>query len=51
MNISNYVTKIYDIIEPEDINNFNDLYVVQEYMEADLKKIIKSKITLTELHV
>ena len=46
-----FVTKILDIIEPTDINNFNDIYVVQEYVDADLKKVIKSSLTLTELHV
>mgnify|MGYP001546741036 FL=1 len=48
---TNYVTKIHDIIEPADMNNFKDIYVVQEYVDADLKKVIKSSLTLTELHV
>ena len=48
---SNFVTKILDIIEPDDLNNFKDIYVVQEYVDADLKKVIKSSLTLTELHV
>ena len=46
-----FVTKILDIIETEDMNNFKDIYVVQEYVDADLKKVIKSSLTLTELHV
>ena len=48
---SSFVTKILDIIEPDDLNNFKDIYVVQEYVDADLKKVIKSSLTLTELHV
>lgn len=48
---TNYVTKILDIIEPTDMNNYKDIYVVQEYVDADLKKVIKSSLTLTELHV
>ena len=51
MNASSYVTKILDIITPKDLNTFNDMYVVQEFVEADLKKVIKSQLTLTELHV
>lgn len=51
LNDSPYVTKLLDIIEPHDINNFKDIYLVLEYMDADLKKVIKSSLVLTELHV
>lgn len=50
-NDSPYVTKLLDIIEPRDINNVKDVYLVLEFMEADLKKLIKSELTLSELHV
>lgn len=43
-NDSPYVTKLLDIIEPSDTSNFKDLYLVLEYMEADLKKLLKSEI-------
>ncbi|CDW81928.1 mapk-related kinase [Stylonychia lemnae] len=46
-----YITRLLDIIEPRDINNFKDVYLVVEFMSADLKKIIKSDISLTEDHV
>lgn len=39
---SPFITKILDIIEPTQLNNFRDLYFVMEYVESDLKKIIKS---------
>jgi serine/threonine protein kinase len=39
---SPFITKILDIIEPQQLNNFRDLYFVMEYVESDLKKIIKS---------
>ena len=48
---NDYVIKLLDIIEPPNISKFRDLYVVLEYMEADLKKVIKSKLILTELHI
>lgn len=51
MNSSNFVTQLLDIIEPRDLANFKDLYIVEEYVEADLKKVIKSSLTLTELHI
>lgn len=51
LNDSPYVTKLLDIIEPPDITAFNDIYLVLEYMDADLKKVLKSSLLLTELHV
>ncbi len=51
LNDSPYVTKLLDIIEPSDVFNFKDVYLVLEYMDADLKKVIKSSLLLTELHV
>jgi hypothetical protein len=44
MRISKYVTQILDIIEPTDRDSFKHLYVVLEYMNADLKKVMKSTI-------
>jgi|LauGreDrversion4_2_1035121.scaffolds.fasta_scaffold1170373_2 mitogen-activated protein kinase 1/3 len=46
-----FVTKILDIIEPQSISHYRDLYFVMEYVESDLKKIIKSSLILSELHV
>lgn len=51
LNDSPFITKILDIIEPESNNNFRDLYFVMEYVQSDLKKIIKSELMLSELHV
>ena len=42
LNDSPYVTKLLDIIEPRDLNNLKDVYLVLEYMDADLKKVMKS---------
>lgn len=46
-----FVTKILDIIEPPSLSHFRDLYFVMEYVESDLKKVIKSSLLLSELHV
>lgn len=51
MNSSNFVTKLLDIIEPKNPQDFKDLYIVQEYVDADLKKVLKSSLTLSELHI
>lgn len=46
-----YIVDLIDIIEPKDPSNFDILYVVMEYAESDLKKIIKSSIHLQLLHI
>lgn len=51
MKTSKYVTKILDIIEPKNKKEYKDLYVVLEYVDADLKKVLKSSLTLTDLHI
>lgn len=51
MNGSSYVTKLLDIVEPKNIRDFKDLYIVLDFIDADLKKVLKSSLTLTELHI
>jgi mitogen-activated protein kinase 1/3 len=46
MNQSNYITKILDIIEPKNLANFKNIYVVLEYVDTDLRKVLKSSIKL-----
>ena len=43
--------KLYDILEPEDPVNFNDLYLVFEAAPSDLRKVIRSNFFLTERHI
>jgi mitogen-activated protein kinase 1/3 len=50
MNNKNIV-KLYDILEPSDPKNFKSLYLVLEYAQSDLKKLLKSTMFLTELHI
>jgi mitogen-activated protein kinase 1/3 len=45
------VVKIIEILEPKDPFNFHTIYVVMEYMESDLKKIIRSPIHLELVHI
>lgn len=45
------IAKILDIILLEDPSNFNTLYLVFEYVESDLRKVMRSEYFLTERHV
>ena len=47
---SPFVVKIIDIIAPS-VKNFNKIYIVFEYSQADLKKLIKSSSHLNEEQV
>lgn len=46
-----YVVELFDVIEPLDKDGFDTLYIVLEYAESDLKKVIKSAIHLQLLHI
>ena len=46
-----FVVDLIEILQPDDPDTFNTIYVVMEYAESDLKKIIKSNIHLELLHI
>lgn len=45
------IIRMLDIIPPRDLVHFNDLYIVMEFMDTDLSKIINSTQFLTTLHI
>lgn len=45
------VVKLLDILVPEDPSNFDDLYLVFDFMQTDLHKIITSKQDLSPDHI
>ena len=45
------VVELIEICLPKDPDNFTTIYVVMEFAESDLKKILKSTITLEMLHI
>mmetsp|Transcript_33031 Transcript_33031/g.80268 ORF Transcript_33031/g.80268 Transcript_33031/m.80268 type:complete len:395 (+) Transcript_33031:166-1350(+) len=45
------VCGLYDLIDPPSRSNFEDVYMVLEYMETDLHKIIYSKNKLSDDHI
>ena len=46
-----FVVELFDLIEPEDHDNFDTVYVVLSLSESDLKKVIKSAIFLEHKHI
>lgn len=45
------IIKIYDILPPTDINNFNFLFIVLEYLPLDLKKLSSKSNFLEDEHI
>ena len=46
-----FVVELIELLMPQNPDTFDTLYVVMEYAESDLKKIIKSNINLEMLHI
>jgi mitogen-activated protein kinase 1/3 len=46
-----FLIELVEILQPKSPQSFETLYVVMEYAESDLKKIIKSNIQLELLHI
>eukprot|EP00831_Metopus_contortus_P035630 TRINITY_DN2836_c0_g1_i1.p1 TRINITY_DN2836_c0_g1~~TRINITY_DN2836_c0_g1_i1.p1 ORF type:complete len:258 (+),score=40.44 TRINITY_DN2836_c0_g1_i1:193-966(+) len=45
------VVKLYEILEPKDTRKFNCIYLVMEYAQSDIKKLVKSAIHLQFIHI
>jgi mitogen-activated protein kinase 1/3 len=46
-----YVVQIYDIVAPSSITSFDELYIAMEICDSDLKKLCRTDVTLTPLHI
>lgn len=46
-----HVVDILDIIAPQDIAKFDELYVVLEIADSDFRKLFRTPVYLTELHI
>jgi mitogen-activated protein kinase 1/3 len=46
-----YIVNIVEIIKPENYKSFNEIYVVLEYAQSDLKKLLKSPYHLEMNHI
>jgi mitogen-activated protein kinase 1/3 len=45
------VVKIKSIIMPKDLANFNELFIVMDYAQSNIEKLLKSPISLKKDHV
>jgi mitogen-activated protein kinase 1/3 len=45
------VVKVHDIVVPSDVRTFNELYIVLEICDTDSKKLIRTDVTLSMLHI
>ena len=45
------VVELIEILEPKDPETFSSLYIVLEFAESDLKKILKSSLSLEIMHI
>ena len=46
-----FVVDLFDMLEPNDPESFDTIYVVLSMSESDLKKLIKSAIYLEQKHI
>ena len=46
-----YIIRLYDIVEPRNLDHFSDLYLVLQLADSDLKKVLKSALFLTPKHI
>eukprot|EP00826_Nyctotherus_ovalis_P018923 TRINITY_DN1574_c0_g4_i2.p1 TRINITY_DN1574_c0_g4~~TRINITY_DN1574_c0_g4_i2.p1 ORF type:complete len:478 (+),score=162.02 TRINITY_DN1574_c0_g4_i2:240-1673(+) len=45
------VVRLYEILEPKNPLTFNSIYLVMEYAQSDIKKLVKSAIHLQRAHI
>jgi len=45
------VVELIDVCQPQDMQNFTTIYVVMEFAESDLKKLLKSSMNLEIIHI
>jgi len=46
-----HIVAIYDIPTPASMDSFEELYIVMEICDSDLKKLCRTDVTLTPLHI
>jgi len=46
-----HIVQIYDIVAPSNMETFDELYMVMEICDSDLKKLCRTDVTLSLLHV
>mmetsp|Transcript_9963 Transcript_9963/g.21911 ORF Transcript_9963/g.21911 Transcript_9963/m.21911 type:complete len:421 (-) Transcript_9963:206-1468(-) len=46
-----YVVQLYDVLAPGNAPHFDELYLIMEICDSDLKKLCRTDVTLTPLHI
>merc|ERR1712137_978518 len=46
-----YVVRMHDIPLPSDLDTFNDIFIVMEICDTDMKKLIRQDVSLGPLHI
>ena len=50
MNGSKFTTNLLDIVAPTS-SNYKNLFIVMQYVDADIKKVLRSSLELTQNHI
>jgi mitogen-activated protein kinase 1/3 len=45
------IVQLYDIVAPSNMRTFDELYIVMEICDSDLKKLCRTDVTLSHLHI
>lgn len=48
---SDRVVRVHDIVIPEGVGTFNELYIVLEICDSDMKKLVKQDVSLKAQHI
>jgi len=46
-----HIVRLHDVVVPHDLVKFNEIYMVLEICDSDLKKLCRANVNLTNLHV
>lgn len=48
---SDSVVRVHDIVVPEPIPSFTEIYIILEICDSDMKKLIRTDVMLSEMHI
>eukprot|EP00443_Scrippsiella_acuminata_P114190 CAMPEP_0115620614 /NCGR_PEP_ID=MMETSP0272-20121206/25300_1 /TAXON_ID=71861 /ORGANISM="Scrippsiella trochoidea, Strain CCMP3099" /LENGTH=424 /DNA_ID=CAMNT_0003056705 /DNA_START=77 /DNA_END=1351 /DNA_ORIENTATION=+ len=45
------VVQLHDVVAPTNVHNFEELFIIMEICDSDLKKLCRTDVTLSPLHI